>query len=100
MAFGIKRGATLLLAVQFTAEEWARIAPVTEARAACRVAGDVYTLVTTINPTLRAFIMRSETTGWKTGTAEMDVTLIHGSRTAAIPELTNIRFPVAQGVSL
>lgn len=100
MAFGIKRGATLLFAVQFTAEEWARITPITEAKAFCRVGGDRHQLTTTVNTAQRAIIMRAETAGWKTGNAEIDASIVYGGKVAAIPELSNLKFPVIQGVAL
>lgn len=100
MAFGIKRGATLLFAIQFTQEEWALIAPITEAKAYCRVEGERYQLTVTINPTLRALVMRAETGSWKLGKGEMDAMLIYGGKTVLIPELSNIDMPVLEGVSL
>lgn len=100
MTFGIKRGATLLFAIQFTETEWARIAPITEARAYARVAGTRHQLTTTVDTAQRALLLRAETAGWATGQAELDASLVYGGKTAAVPELSNITFPVIQGVAL
>lgn len=100
MAFGIKRGATLLFSIQFEAEEWALITPITEVKAYCRVGGDRYALTATVEASQRAIIMRAETASWKVGKGEMDAMIIYGGKTALIPELSNIQFPILEGVSL
>lgn len=100
MAHGIKRGATALLALQFTPDEWARLVPITETAAKISVDGTIYSFTTTVNAENRAILLRSETAGWTTGKGQLDAMAIHNGITTAFPQLANIDFPVIQGVTL
>lgn len=100
MAHGIKRGATVLLALQFTAEEWALMTPIAETAAKIRVGGTVYSFTTTVDQANRAILLRSETAGWKIGKGELDAMAVHGGKTTLFPQLANVDFPVIQGVTL
>ncbi|WP_103171621.1 hypothetical protein [Paracoccus sp. SY] len=100
MAHGIKRGATVLLALQFTPEEWALMVPISETAAKVKVGGSTYSFTTTVDQANRAILLRSETSGWKIGKGELDAMAIHGGVTTLFPQLANVDFPVIQGVTL
>lgn len=100
MPHGIKRGATVLLALQFTEQEWEAMAPITESTAKLRIGNQYYSFNVTVNAANRALLLRSETAAWDIGTGQFDVSAVHGGKIAAFPQLTNVPFPVIQGVSL
>lgn len=100
MPHGIKRGATLLLALQFTVDEWALLQPITETASKLRIGERLYGLTTTVNQASRAILIRAETDGWDIGKGEIDAMAVHNGIKTAFPQLENVDFPVIQGVTL
>ena len=100
MPHGVKRGATLLLALQFTAEEWSRLVPITESASKIKVGNKKYSLTTAVDNDNFAILIRAETAGWDIGKGVLDAMAIHNGITTAFPQLENIDFPVIEGVTL
>ncbi len=100
MSHGIKRGATVLMALQFTPQEWSLLHPIAETAAKIKINGTLHSFTTTVNAANRAIIIRSETSGWPIGNGVLDAMAIHNGITTLFPQLVNVPFPVVEGVTL
>lgn len=100
MALGIKAGATLLLGLQFTDDEWAQIAPFTDLVCYVRVNSDQRRqLQVEGHDDIKAITIRGDTDDWPVGWAELDVYFQKGDLDILIPELENVVVQVLKGVS-
>lgn len=101
MAIQIKQSATLLMALEFTEEEWSVLFPNGTEVLACQAKMGSVRIPLTLNRhnDLRTLIIRSDTIGWPLGQVKIDVRVTRDGFSYYVPQLSNFNFTIIEGVT-